>query len=72
MKDEKTAEEIEAEEINAKTIIIVPDGINWCAVRGDHISLQESPAGHGFNPELALKNLFEDETKFENEQSEKN
>jgi len=62
----------EQKELDAKIVIIVPDGNQFCATRGDHINLQESPAGFGDNHSGALLNLFNEEKKLKLKIAEKN
>ena len=40
---------------------IFMDGNLWCAVNELFINLQESPAGFGLTPSVALKELIEQE-----------
>lgn len=44
-----------------KEISIYMDGDMWCAVRSDFINLQESLAGFGETPTLALEKLLKEE-----------
>jgi hypothetical protein len=44
-----------------KTIIIKKDGNKWCAHREDFVNLQESNAGFGDDPHVALANLVLEE-----------
>jgi hypothetical protein len=39
------------------------DGNAWCATRHDFVNLQESPAGFGDTPMIALGELLLEETK---------
>jgi len=62
----------EEKELNKRIIIIVPDDEDggWCATRGDHISLAESPYGKGVTPQLAIDDLFKSEELYKEEQDE--
>lgn len=62
-KNKKSPAEIEQDKVNAKIVIIVPDEKKFCATRGDHINLQESPAGFGDTEVKALEDLFKEEQK---------
>jgi hypothetical protein len=51
------------DQINAVSILVVPTGLNWTAVRGDWVEDAGHPEGLGLTPDIAVKNLLLIETQ---------